>query len=450
MSWLVSPEFKVGFLVIVVSGLITAMALKLATGPGLFSGKRTYYFMAESAGGLVLNSAVKMAGIKIGVIESIDLSDGRAKITIGVERRVKVTNSARVELKTDGILGDKHVELIPGRDDDPEIPNGGELIAAGGKGGIDDVMSDFSKVAKNLNELLDTLNRATKEGDEGTSFGRIVRNIEKVTADFKQISGDNKEKLGEIIDRIRNIAKNIDTYINEESLARVDRSLKNIEEVTAKINKGEGTLGRLINDEQTIEELNTAIENVNKFLGGADKMETSVDFHSEFMTNHDQSKSFLGMRLQPGLDRYYEVGVIADTNGVVNEEIDTSTPSGGPSSTVTYRKVYKNSFKVTALFAKNFWDFTIKGGLIENYGGIGADYYILGNRDLRLSTELYQFQQLQWRAFIRYNFLHGFYLIGGGDNLLGKADGQASPFVGAGLFLTNDDLKTLATKFSFK
>lgn len=446
MSWLVSPEFKVGFLVIAVSGLIAAMALKLATGPGIFSGKRTYYFKVDSAGGLILNSAVKMAGIKVGVIENIDLSDGRAQVTIAVERRVKVTNSARVALKSDGILGDKHVELLPGQPDDPEIPNGGEIVASNTKGGMDDVMADVSRVAKNLNELLDTLNKATKAGDDSTTIGRIVGNIEKITADLKDVTSENKDKIRDILDRVKNITKNVDTYINEESLARVDKSLKNIEEITTKINKGEGTLGRLINDEHTVEELNSAIENVNKFMGGVDKMETSVDFHSEFMTGHDQSKSFLGLRLQPGLDRYYELNVISDTRGVTTNE-STETTTGSSTSTTSYRKTYKNQFKISAVFAKNFWDFTIKGGLIENYGGVGADYFILGNRDLRLSTELYQFQELQWRAYLRYNFYHGFYLTAGGDNLLSKDRGNATAFFGAGLFLTNDDLKMLAAKF---
>jgi phospholipid/cholesterol/gamma-HCH transport system substrate-binding protein len=247
---------------------------------------------------------------------------------------------------------------------------------------------------------------------------------------------------------VNNVAKNIDTYINEESLARVDRSLKNIEEITAKINKGEGTLGRLINDDQTVEELNTAIQHVNNFLGGADKLETSLDFHSEFMTN-DQSKSFLGVRIQPGLDRYYELDVISDTRGVTNIENDTSVEDG-VSHTQSYKKTYINQFKITGLFAKNFWDFTVKGGIIENYGGVGLDYYLFGNRDIRLSTEAYEFQALQLRAFMRYNFFHGFYLTAGGDNLLSKDTGKASAFFGAGLFLTNDDLKLLATKFSFK
>src|SRR5580698_9433011 len=96
-----SPEFKVGFLVIAVSGLIAGMALKVANGPGMFAGTKTYYFKADNAGGLVPNSSVKMAGIKIGTIDDIQLEDGRAKIVLALERKVKVTGSSRVEMKAD-------------------------------------------------------------------------------------------------------------------------------------------------------------------------------------------------------------------------------------------------------------------------------------------------------------------------------------------------------------
>lgn len=448
MVWLGSPEFKVGFLVIAISALIAGMALKVANGPGMFSGTRAYYFKSDSAGGLVQNSAVKMAGIKVGVIDKIELDHGKAKIWIALEGKAHITTSAHVEFKTDGILGDKHIELIPGKDEDPEIQDGGEIMLAAGKGGLDDVMADVSKVAKSMNELMDTLNHAIKEGDSSTEIGRIVKNIEKISEDVKDITGDNKDKIGAIIDRIHNVAKNIDTYINEESLARVDRSLKNIEEITAKINKGEGTLGRLINDDKTVDELNTAIENVNNFLGDAGKMETSIDFHSEFMTNSD-SKSYLGLRIQPGLDRYYELAVISDTRGYSTEESNVHTQNGVV-TTSSDRKTFKNTLKFTGLVAKNFWDFTLKGGIIESYGGAAIDYHILGSRNLLLSSELYQFQKLQWRAYLRYTVFHGLYLTAGGNNLLSKDDGKASAFFGAGLFLTNDDLKILATKFSFK
>jgi phospholipid/cholesterol/gamma-HCH transport system substrate-binding protein len=446
-SWLGSPEFKVGFLVVVVSGLIGVMAMKVSEGPGLFTGQRKFFFKADSAGGLVQNSAVKMAGIKVGIIRDIVLEDGRARIVIGVDGDAKITASSHVELKADGILGDKHVELIPGKPGDVEIAAGSELPLGPNRGGIDDLMGEVQKVAKSMNELMETLNKATQAGDDSTRLGRIVGNIEAITADLRDVTGENKEKINEIIERVRNLAKNVDTYINEESLARVDRSLKNIEEITSKLNKGEGTLGRLINDDQTIDQINTAVENVNKFLGGAQTLQTSVDFHSEFMTN-SANKSFLGVRLQPGLDRYYELDVISDSHGVARDET-LDKDSDGFQTHTTYHRVYKNDFKITGLFAKNFWDLTVKGGLIENFGGVGLDYHVLGSKDLTLSAEFFNFNELQIRAFARYNFFKGIYVVGGGDNLAGKGGEKAAAFFGAGIFITNDDLKLLAAKLAF-
>lgn len=443
-----TPEFKVGLLVVVVSALIGGMALKVAEGPGMFQGKRDFFFRADSAAGLVPNSAVKMAGIKVGIIDKIVLEDGRARIHIVLDDGTKLTQSSRVELLSDGILGDKHVELIPGKAEDPELGDGAELVLTKGKGGMDDVMKQVGEVATNLNELLNTLNKAAKQADDSSSIGRIVGNIEKLTADLQEITGENKDKINEIVDRVRNLSKNIDTYINEESLARVDRSLRNIEEITGKLNKGEGTLGRLINDEQTVEELNSAITNVNKFLGGAEKLETSIDFHSEFMTANSQNKSFLGIKLQPGLDRYYEIQVIDDPEGVKRSTLTESNINGGPTQTYEETTTYRNKLKITGIFAKNFWDLTIKGGIIENAGGVGLDYYFL-QKKLRFSVEAFNFEDLQLRAFVRYTFFKGAYLIAGGDNMLGAEDEDASAFVGAGLFITNDDLKLLAGKFSF-
>jgi phospholipid/cholesterol/gamma-HCH transport system substrate-binding protein len=101
--------------------------------------------------------------------------------------------------------------------------------------------------------------------------------------------------------------------------------------------------------------------------------------------------------------------------------------------------------KFTALFAKNFYDLTVKGGLIESSGGLGLDYYLY-RRDLRLSVEAFDFDDLVLRAYLRYNVFRGLYLVGGGDHM---ADDLRSAFVGVGLFITNDDLKFLAGKLNF-
>ncbi len=443
-----SPEFKVGFLVVVVSALVAVMALKVAEGPGLLRGQKEFYFRADSAGGLVENSAVRMAGIKVGVIKDIVLEDGRAKVVVSIDRDARITQSSNVEMKAQGILGDKVIEVLPGRSDEPELSPGSELKMSTSRGSLEDVMTDLSKVAKSMNQLMDTLNEASKGGDDSTSIGRIIRNLESLSSDLKDVTAENKERISEIMARVHNLSKNIDTYISEESLARVDRSLRNIEEVTARLAKGEGTLGRLINDDRTVDELNSAITNVNKFLGGAEKLETTIDFHSEFLSGPSQTKSYLGVKIQPGLDRFYEIAVIDDPEGTKRSTYSELSTNNGPVTTQQETTYYRNKLKLTALFAKNFWDLTVKGGIIENSGGVGFDYHLFDKR-LRLSAEFFNFEDLQVRAFARYNFFKGVYMVAGGDNLLGAESEKSSAFIGAGLFITNDDLKLLASKVSF-
>jgi phospholipid/cholesterol/gamma-HCH transport system substrate-binding protein len=447
MNLLGTPEFKVGALVVLVSGLIGVMCLKLAEGPGIFGRTKKHYFVVDNAGGLVNKSAVKMAGIKVGTVDDIQLENGRAKVTLALEPDTSLTTSSKVEMRSDGILGDKHVELLPGNPKDPALDTNAPITVSNGGGGMDDLMMEARKVAVALGDLLGTLNKAAKEGDPTTPVGRIILNVEKLSADLKDLTGENKEKVSEIIERLRNISKNFDTYINEESLASIDRSLKNVEEITDKVNKGQGTLGRLINDDQTVEKLDTAIDNVNRFLGTANTLQTSMDFHSEYLSPLAAAKSYFGVKLQPGLDRYYEIYAIDDPKGVRTTTLYSNQVGQGTPVQTTTVTTAENSLKFTVLFAKNFYDFTVKGGLIESSGGFGLDYHMF-DRKLTLSTEFFNFTSVYVRAFARYNFFKGIYVEGGGDNIARSNMSTENWFLGAGIFITNDDLKMLAARIS--
>ncbi len=448
MSFLASAEIKVGLMILAVASLIGAMSFKVARGPGIFASGRKQSFVIDNAGGLVKNSAVKMAGIKVGTIDNIELQDGKAKITLALDKDVPLTTSSRVELRTDGILGDKHVELIPGKPGDPALNADAPLQISTEGGGLDDMMKEIGRVAKNLHSLTDNLNKAaTGSGDDSTPIGRIILHIEKVSKDLANVTGQNREKVNQIVDQIRTITDNLSNYITPESLKHLQATLKNVDEISGKINSGQGTIGKLINDEQTVDEINTAISTVNQALGGISRWETSIDFHSEYLAQAPGAKSYLAFRLQPGLDRYYEVQLIDDARGYTTQSSSTTNVNGGPDTTVSQSVTNKNKLKFTGLFAKNFYDFTLKGGLIESTGGFGIDYFLF-DRHLRLSVEAFDFSNLDIRTFAKYNFFKGLYVAAGADNLLNK-DHQFSTFVGAGLFITNDDLKILATRLSF-
>jgi phospholipid/cholesterol/gamma-HCH transport system substrate-binding protein len=138
------------------------------------------------------------------------------------------------------------------------------------------------------------------------------------------------------------------------------------------------------------------------------------------------------------------LGIVDDPAGVV-EKTDTRTiTNGGPEQRVDETRTYKNKVKFNVQFAKNFWDFTIRGGLIENSGGVGFDYGLLGGK-LKISLEAFEFSSLNLRAQAQYNIWKGVYALAGYSDILNKQD-KRSNYLGAGLFLTNDDLKILLTQ----
>ncbi len=448
MTFLQTPEFKVGLLVIVVSGLIGFMSLKVAEGPGIMGGSNKHHFIVDNAGGLVKQGAVKMAGIKVGIVDDIVLENNRAKVILRLDSGIELDENTRVVLKSDGILGDRHVELIPASEKGAPLESGTQITTGEMGGGLDSVVSDVSKVASSLNQLMKVLNKAVSEGDDTTRVGRIMKNLENLSSDLNEITSDNKEQLAQIVDRLQSLTKNIDESLDADTLAGVKRTFQNIEDVSEKINKGEGTLGRLINDEETVVELNSAITNVNRFLGGINQMETSIDFHSEYLSDVDMSKTFIGVTIRPGLDRFYEIAVIDDPRGQQSTKIVESSSGGTGNPTYEETTTDINKLRFTLLFGKNFYNISLKGGIIESSGGMGFDYHLMDRR-LRLSAEFFNLQDIYIRTFIRFDVFKGLYVVAGGDNLAGARNQQSSGFLGAGLMLTNDDLKAFAGRIAF-
>ena len=454
-----TPEFKVGALVVIVSSLIGVMSLKVNEGPGFFSRQKAFWFDIPDAGGLVENSAVKSSGIKVGVIEQIELVESGARVRILVNGDLKLRTSGAIELRSDGILGDRYIEIVLGNPKDPLLESGEQILSAKETGSLNAMMKEVGKITESLSNLAQTLNKAaSNQGDRESTIGRIILNIEKLTADISEMTGQNKEKINEIVDNVHSITEQLDGFISDDSpegfkagwekavasLHRIDSTLKNFEEISGKINRGEGTIGRLINDEETVEKINSALDGVNDFVGGANTLETSVDFHSEFLADADLTKSYLNVKIQPGLDRYYLLGIVDDPRGVI-EETRTET-SGTTTGDITEIRTFKNELKFNAIFAKNFYNLTIRGGLMESAGGVGLDYLIFSNR-LQFSVDAFDFDDVNLRAYLKFNVFKGIYLTGGGD-YLSNSDLRSS-FIGAGIFITNDDLKMLATRVSF-
>ena len=453
MSWLGLAEFKVGALVVIVGSLIAFMTMQVSDDPSYLGRSKKVWFVVDNAGGLIANSAVRSAGIPVGVIKKISLVDGMARIDITVKSDVNLTTSASVEIKAQGILGDKHVEVYPGNPNDPPMADGSQILNVKDKGSLDNLIGQVSDITSSLKTVAESLRESVSEdGTRKHVLGRIVKNIETLTSDLSQMTSENKDKIGDIVDQVHGITESLSDVMNDESdtglkksWQRIAGAAKNLEEITAKINNGEGTVGRLINDESTVEELNTTIEGINSIFDSAGKIQTGFDFNAYYLSSIKETKSTIGITIQPGLDRYYFLGLVDDPAGVVETERKETT--GTTTGDITEIKTYKNKLKLTAYYARNFWDLTLKAGMIENAAGLGVDYHFF-RRKLKVSLEAFDFSQTNLRASATLHLLYGIYLTGGISDALDKNQAR-SGYLGAGIFVTNDDLKLLLTRAPF-
>ncbi len=455
MGFISLAEVKVGALVLAIGGVIAFMSMQVSDDPSLLGRSKKAWFLLPNANGLTKGSAIKSAGIPIGVIKDIRLQDGQARIDVTVKSEIKVTRSASVEMRANGILGDKHIDVNPGAIGDPELEDGGQIVNVKSGGSLDDVMGQVGEITNSLKDVAKNLKEAVS--DDGTNkhiLGRVVLNIEKLTGDLAQLTSENKEQVGEIVDQVHNITSTLDDLVNDNSdtgfkktwkktMARLDNSMKNIDEITTKINNGEGTIGKLISDEQTSEDVSSAIEGISGLVDSASKVSTGIDFNSYYLNDVHDTRSAIGVTIQPGLDRYYYVGIISDPAGSV-EETTFETTQNGQTNVLNEKKTFHSKTKYTLIYGKNFFDWTLRAGVIESTGGFGVDYKFFRDK-FKITTDLYDFDKIQLRAALNYKLFYGFYLTAGYSDIFNKRQANTA-YLGAGLFLTNDDLKLLLSK----
>src|SRR3990172_6085970 len=185
-----SAEAKVGLLVLV--GAVILLYMTFAVGKYQFGEKKGYIITAEfdSVAGLDVKAAVRMAGVKIGAVEKVELTDSRAKLTLRIYPDVKISEDAEASIKTMGLLGEKFVEIIPPRlqshQSDPPaserspyryMQEGGEIRATVSPSDVDKLVSQLSGIADDVKQVTGSLRQVF-----GTERG--ARSMEDILSDL--------------------------------------------------------------------------------------------------------------------------------------------------------------------------------------------------------------------------------------------------------------------------
>src|SRR5258708_11401100 len=122
----VTQGVKVAIFVIALA-IASFIIYRLVSKEGGGSGHYVVFTRLEDAAGLVPKSRVKIAGIPVGYIDAITLDHGKARVVMKIESNVDLHTNATAAKRSSSLLGEYNMVLTPGTDDQPKIPDGGEI-----------------------------------------------------------------------------------------------------------------------------------------------------------------------------------------------------------------------------------------------------------------------------------------------------------------------------------
>jgi phospholipid/cholesterol/gamma-HCH transport system substrate-binding protein len=235
----VSTEAKVGILVLVGIILLFFMSFRISRLERLKG--EAYTALFPSVSGLVVNANVEVAGVPVGRVEKIGLEKGMAKVWMKIGQ-AELHQDAAASVKTHGVLGDKYIEIKPGSPDAPLLPPGAAITNVQSAPDMDQVFASLESAARGMADLGKSLQEAIG-GEKGrNAIKEVVANLQDASAGLKEMVQQNKGKVNNIV--------------------------TNLDDITAKVKGGEGTLGKLVNDEKFYNEAEKTMRKMEKAAEG--------------------------------------------------------------------------------------------------------------------------------------------------------------------------------------
>jgi phospholipid/cholesterol/gamma-HCH transport system substrate-binding protein len=344
-------------------------------------------------------------------------------------------------MESRGLLGEQII-MLSGGGNGNVIPPGGVIRNALPARSFDEAIENFSELSATLKEMF-------KGGEGKPSINDIIENTTRITEDIRGVVEGRRGDLDQVISNLRDITDSVQEFVksDDEGLKEMAQSLRQtmdrLDTIVARIERGEGTVGRLLKDEETVNRINDALDGVNEFVGALQQTEIAVGFRGEYMSSEGEPIAVTSLRLRPTFDKYFlfEVTDAPLTFGRRRKTITTTTTDSG---TVRIEEVkVTDRFTFTALFARRFHFMTLHAGLIRSTGGIGAEFHFFRDR-LELAAQFFDLKReenAQLRTYARINLWEkALYVQGGVDDIFHR-DGRRNWFLGAGLMITDEDLK---------
>jgi phospholipid/cholesterol/gamma-HCH transport system substrate-binding protein len=275
-------EARVGIFVLI--GLLSFVTvLFLLTDPATLRGRYILVTTVEDAGGIRRGDPIQMRGVNIGRIHGFAMrTDGHVDISMEVEGKWKIPADSHTEMGSAGIFGGRTMEVIPGHA--AQFFSSGDTVPAEGPSGGANLMGSVGDVGTAAKDALDQIRTLLNDTTVSAVRGSAEQ-LEKLLTQLSQVTSEQRSSLEKLTSNLARSAEGLasataagpdaaqaiakaDSVMSTLSRTSdsLDRAVASLRAVLDRIDRGEGTLGRLSTDDSLYQNLNRAAESVSALL----------------------------------------------------------------------------------------------------------------------------------------------------------------------------------------
>ncbi len=282
----------------VVAGIaVTVILLAVMTDAALFRGRYIVTTTVPHAGGIRKGDPVQMRGVNIGRIIGFAIGHKDVDVRLEIEGEYKIPKDSRVEVKASGLLGGMVADVIPGASKEV-FARGDRIPGASGIGlfdKMDTLAVEADKVAVKVQNMLS--DEMVKDLQSGASEAR--KSLESLQAILKEQRGELRaltaslKRSAEGMEKVttgpqlEQTIKRVDELVQklDGTASTFDKSSKSLDSILARMDRGEGTLGKLSTDETLYNNASEATANLNKATVELNKLLADFQAHPKKYIN---------------------------------------------------------------------------------------------------------------------------------------------------------------------
>ncbi len=236
----ISPaqKIKTGLFVLVSLLLLLVLIFLIGKQKNLFGSTFTIYANFKNISGTKEGNYVRLAGINIGTVESIDIiNDTTVRLELSVDKKIQpyIKSDAIASIGSDGLMGDKLIVISPGNNTSPVVSNGGSLPTSNPVD-VDKIMNNLTKISENAATLTGGLSDIVTRINSGKgSIGKLLADDKLAvkmenTIDQANQTASSIKKTAKSVDENMQAAKHnflLRGYFKKKERKRIKDSIEN-------------------------------------------------------------------------------------------------------------------------------------------------------------------------------------------------------------------------------